>query len=407
MRSCLRIVLMSLTFTGWAVVASAGQDAKPPQNDDCLACHADPDLKRSDNTSLAVDARSLGESTHAPLACIDCHEDLASVSEFPHAERLAPAACSSCHDDAQTNYGAGIHAQARQAGRGLAATCADCHGTHDIRASSDPASRTTKLNLTATCAACHGNADVIAKGHIQAGNIVALYEDSIHGTALTESGMVVAPSCVDCHSSHEIRRKSEAGSSIHASTVPATCGKCHKGIEQQFSRGVHGGALAAGKADAPQCVTCHTAHSIRRADSEPWRLGVTEECGTCHAKVVDSFRRTFHGKVNQLGFGTAATCADCHSAHEVLPSAALRSTAPGATLVTTCGKCHEGANERFVQYDPHPDPNDYARSPLLWWANRLYTVLITGCFSFFAAHSGLWFFRSRRSRQARKSHDHS
>jgi hypothetical protein len=89
----------------------------------------------------------------------------------------------------------------------------------------------------------------------------------------------------------------------------------------------------------------------------------------------------------------------------VLPSATLTSSVARPNLVATCGKCHEGSNERFVQYDPHPDPTNYDRSPLLWWANRVYTVLIAGCFSFFAVHSGLWFLRSRRARRSGGGHD--
>ena len=62
----------------------------------------------------------------------------------------------------------------------------------------------------------------------------------------------------------------------------------------------------------------------------------------------------------------------------------------------TCAKCHQGANESFVKYDPHPNPRNYARSPVMWWVNSFYTVLIAGCFGFFGLHSALWFRRSWR-----------
>ncbi len=68
------------------------------------------------------------------LACVDCHADLATLAEFPHAEKLKPAQCATCHDKAVAAYDTGVHAQARRAGGNLAAaTCADCHGSHDIR----------------------------------------------------------------------------------------------------------------------------------------------------------------------------------------------------------------------------------------------------------------------------------
>ncbi|MGE3512387.1 MAG: cytochrome c3 family protein, partial [Vicinamibacterales bacterium] len=191
----------------------------------------------------------------------------------------------------------------------------------------------------------------------------------------------------------------DPNSPVFETQVPSTCGTCHQGVADAYRGGIHAAALADGNPAAPQCATCHTAHTIQRIDSEPWKLSVTNECGACHSQVVDSFRRTFHGKVNQLGFGSAAACADCHGAHGVQPASNPASTIAPGNLVTTCAKCHAGANARFVEYDPHPDPRNYARSPVLWWANRLYTVLIAGCFGFFALHSGLWFWRSRRERR--------
>jgi hypothetical protein len=87
-------------------------------------------------------------------------------------------------------------------------------------------------------------------------------------------------------------------------------------------------------------------------------------------------RRTFHGKVTELGFTRVAACSDCHGAHAILPASNPASLVAKTHLVETCGKCHQGANEKFVAYDPHPDPSNYQRSAVLWWANRFYWVLI-------------------------------
>ncbi len=70
----------------------------------------------------------------------------------------------------------------------------------------------------------------------------------------------------------------------------------------------------------------------------------------------------------------------------------------------TCAACHADANARFVQYDPHPNPRDYARTPALWWANRFYWALIPTCFLFFGVHSGLWFWRSRQEQRGHRKH---
>lgn len=393
----MRIMLGASLAAVWLAavpVASRAEQASPAANDDCLACHADPAAARADRTSVAVDAASFTRSVHGPLACVECHQDLAALKEYPHPDRLERARCAACHDTAQQKYAGSVHAEARRNGRTLAASCVDCHGTHDIRPASDPASPTHHLNLPGTCAKCHGNREIIARGHIRIGDVASKFHDSIHGRALERSGLTVAPSCVDCHGNHDVRRSRDPSSQIFHANVPATCGRCHVGIVRRYEISVHAAALKRADSRAPVCVDCHTAHAIQRVDSEPWRLEAARECGTCHADVVESFTRTFHGKVTQLGFTRVAACADCHGAHDILPASNPASMVAPARLVSTCGRCHAGANASFVKYDPHPNPHDYRRGPLLWWINRFYTILIAGCFGFFGLHSALWFRRS-------------
>ncbi|MGC4084288.1 MAG: cytochrome c3 family protein [Vicinamibacterales bacterium] len=95
----------SLLFLGVAAAAFAQpQSVKPPGNDDCLACHGDADAKRENGTSIAVDQTVFTDSKHGPLACVDCHKDLATLQEFPHAEKLAKVNCASCHDEEGAKY---------------------------------------------------------------------------------------------------------------------------------------------------------------------------------------------------------------------------------------------------------------------------------------------------------------
>jgi predicted CXXCH cytochrome family protein len=313
----MRIRIGSVVAAAWLFASPAAADQsspKPPANEDCLACHGE-----------HVDSKQFAKSTHGPLACVDCHAELAKITEFPHADKVAKVSCATCHDD-----------------------------------------------------------------------IASKYHDSIHAWAKEKAGLVMAPACADCHGKHDIRPHTDSESRVFRATVPSTCGRCHAGIKEQFDRGVHAAKLKIGDPRAPACADCHTAHTIQRADTEKWRLAVTAECGTCHAQVVDSFRRTFHGKVTEMGFTAVATCSDCHGAHDILPPGNSASTVSKARLVETCGRCHRGANERFVKYDPHPNPSDYQRSAVLWWANRFYWVLIPGCFGFFGVHSALWFWRGRK-----------
>ena len=320
-----RLCLALAAFGVIATASDAGQSPKAPTNDDCLACHNDPDVTRADGRTIAVDARRFEASVHGPLACVDCHADLTTLAEFPHPDDLKNVGCAGCH-----------------------------------------------------------------------GDIGSKYHDSIHAWAKEKAGLVVAPTCTDCHGHHDIRAKTDAASRVFRANVPATCGRCHDGITQRYDAGVHGLALMQGVARAPVCNDCHTAHSIQRADTDAWRLSVTAECGSCHDDSRRTFRDTFHGQVTSLGFVRVAACADCHGAHDILPASNPASTVAAAQLVATCGRCHAGANASFVQYDPHPNPQNHARSAALWWANRFYWVLIPGCFGFFGLHSILWFWRSMR-----------
>ena len=98
---------------------------------------------------------------------------------------------------------------------------------------------------------------------------------------------------------------------------------------------------------------------------DAWKLEVVRECGSCHTQSLRTYRDTFHGQVTLLGFTRVARCSDCHGSHDILPvSDPGASVAPGR-IVTTCQKCHPLANASFAKYDPHADPKDKTRNPLL------------------------------------------
>jgi hypothetical protein len=277
--------------------------------------------------------------------------------------------CLTCHED-QKAIATSTHGPL---------SCVDCHSALTTATEFPHATPLDKVK----CASCHDD-------------IGSKYHDSIHAWAKEKAGLVAAPACADCHGKHDVKAHTDTASRVYRTRIPETCGSCHAGIKETFDKGIHAAMLKKGDSRAPSCADCHTAHTIQRADSDKWRLSVTAECGSCHAKVVDSFRNTFHGKVTELGFTRVAACADCHGAHEILPASNPASMVSKARLVETCSRCHAGANERFVAYDPHPNPRDYNRGKVLWYANAFYWTLIPGCFGFFGLHSGLWFYRSRK-----------
>lgn len=382
-------ILIPLVLGGLVLALPARSVPPAPTNDDCFACHDDATAQRADGTSIAVAGKDFGASVHgeAGLSCTDCHADLAKA-ELPHAEKLAPPECSTCHEDVVTAYRASVHGSGPKG-----AHCADCHTAHAIRTSKDAASPTYDPNIPKTCGRCH----VQGKPKDQTGP--SSFEDSIHGKALTEKGLVVAPDCADCHGHHDIRKVSDPQSRVHRTNVPRDCGKCHEGIERQYAQGVHGVALAAGSPKAPVCTDCHSAHGIRAASVPGWRLDVLRECGDCHEQSRATYRETFHGQVTSLGFERVATCSDCHSAHAIFKKDDPRSTVSAGQLLATCRKCHPTARASFTQYDPHADPHDRERSPQVYYTTLFMQVLLGGVFTFFGLHTILWFPRSLRVRR--------
>ena len=64
----LGLALATCLFLGFAAAAEAQPQAvKPPANDDCLACHGDPDAKRENGTAIGLDDKVFAASTHGPL----------------------------------------------------------------------------------------------------------------------------------------------------------------------------------------------------------------------------------------------------------------------------------------------------------------------------------------------------
>jgi DnaJ-class molecular chaperone len=396
-----------------------------------------------------VDAQALEGSTHGPLECVACHKTAAA----PHDERLAPVSCAGCHDKARAAlatgahgarrardgrpavacvschgthqarpaaslstdtcatchasqvqaYKASVHGVSRRRGDSEAATCRSCHGAaHDALARSDPRSPVYHLSLPRTCAQCHGDPALAERHGIRVGNVYQLYMDSIHGRAVSRSGLLVSANCSDCHGSHGIRPRTDPASRVFRGRIPQTCGACHAGIQTTYAASVHGARAVKGDGPAAVCTDCHSAHQIRRVEAAPWQLDVIRECGTCHAEELRSYRDTFHGKVTALGLTRVAKCSDCHGSHAILPASDPKSTVSPARLVETCRQCHLRATPGFAQFDPHANPGDRARFPLLYWANRFMTVLLVGTLSFFGLHTALWFPRSLVERLRRR-----
>ena len=366
-------------------------------SDGCLTCHGKSGKNRSAPTTrkLVLDTAALKKSVHADADCTDCHTQLADAdASKPHAKKLGLPSCDSCHEDAAKTYKGSVHGRAQAGGKQDMALCADCHGAHDIVKVKDRNSRVFKMNLPFTCAKCHQNAELGKKHKMHYPQAAKFYMESIHGRGLIKDGLIVAPSCTDCHGSHDIQRDSHPRSPVHHANVPATCGKCHVGIQEIYIKSVHGKMLAKKTGRAPVCVDCHSAHKITKPGKGVFKLQSDERCGKCHQDRLKRYRETYHGRAIALGQSKVAACYDCHGHHDVLPASDPASHLSKKNLLGTCRKCHEDAGPQFTGYMTHADHSDRQKYPRLYWAYVVMTALLLGVFAFFGLHTILWFVRS-------------
>ena len=378
---------------------------------DCLECHADEELEAEDGRRMYVAAETLSASVHEGYACTECHSDIAEV---PHEEELAPVACQTCHEESQAEYRSGVHGAAERRGDPDAPSCADCHGSHGIRGADDSASMVHPKNQPETCARCHADPKLVKRHPITVSAPVAAYKQSGHYRALTEPGSSSAPTCSNCHGTHDLKPSRDPLSPIHWQNVPATCGKCHDGILEVFQESVHGVASAAGEREAPVCTDCHGEHEIRgpkdpKSSVYPSHISKTT-CVWCHesARIVSKYNLpshrlstyldSYHGLADRAGSSVVANCASCHGIHDIRPSEDPRSSIHVGNLPETCGKCHPGVGENVALGSVHVDGGrEDGGSRFVYLVTQFYIMLIVSTIGGMLVHNGFDFARKFRA----------
>ncbi|HTL68872.1 MAG TPA: hypothetical protein VL200_14505 [Lacunisphaera sp.] len=378
--------------------AAANAPAVVVPNSECMDCHEAEFKARKKGGApewIGVRPEIFAKSVHAKLNCVDCHD---TIKETPHASKLPHAQCASCHADATAQYARSIHGLSHQMGASDAASCASCHGSHDIVPVKQADSPVFKLNLPVTCGKCHDNPKLTKEYRIGQTEAAGRYLDSIHGRALMKMGLVVAPSCNDCHGVHDIKRSIDKDSHSNHANIATTCGKCHLGIEKIYDASVHGQLLAKGDKQGPVCTDCHSAHDIEKPATAHFKALSDQSCGKCHQDRLQHYNETYHGKAMALGrpnvASDVAACYDCHGHHDVFPVSDPRSRLSKEKIVGTCAQCHAGVNAKFTQYQPHANPLDKVNYPVLNKVFLFMTALLIGTFGFFGLHTVFWLFRS-------------
>jgi cytochrome b subunit of formate dehydrogenase len=356
-------------------------------SEDCVMCHEE----SSHGTEYGAD---ISHSIHQDLECLDCHADKDTA---PHDETstflVGCEGCRNCHEDASQQYIA--HGRAEIGTCGDMPQCTDCHGDHDILPSSVKLSKTHPVNLPATCGKCHENLDITKKYDILIDNPIAIYEASVHGMA-AKGGVYLAATCNDCHSTggtaHKILSPGHPDSAINHFNIPDTCGKCHKGVENDFMEGVHGKLVSRGETDAPVCTNCHGEHGIISPDDPRSPVSsarlAEETCSPCHESAVlnakyglqagrlATFIDSYHGLKSKAGDTHVANCASCHGVHCILPSSDPLSTVNPKNLQHTCGDCHPGISEKMAAMPIHGVTGEGLRTPLADLVENIYIIAI-------------------------------
>jgi hypothetical protein len=405
-------LLRSLALCAAAVLFAAG-GAVAQSDETCFECHNDPELTGSAGDTLYVDSERFTTSVHAEagLECVSCHADLAGFEDWPHAERLEKVDCSICHGEPYELWNAGVHGQAASDKGDLdAASCAGCHGKHYILPVSDPNSQVYPSMLPETCLHCHGDPKMAGKHDgMGSSDIASMYLESVHGKALTESGLVISATCSSCHGSHKVLKLSEM-----LPKIPETCGQCHAPIYQDYIQGVHGENYLAGNQDVPVCTDCHGEHNIRSPEDPESSVSpqkVAASCSRCHedmslttkyglpADRLGSFNNTYHGIALSLGDVRVANCASCHGFHNIRPSSDPRSMTNPANLHNTCGTCHPNARENFAEGKIHIQ-NSREENIGAWLVKRVYVIFIAGLIGGFIAYITVDLIAHRRRKKA-------
>ncbi len=218
-------------------------------NQACLKCHNQkPETAgRVPGQAPYVDPDHYRQSVHATIACTQCHEDVQpgnKPSVIVGGRELAKKvdkSCQKCHADIAKVYETSSHGKLFQEGKETA-LCSDCHGSHNIRKTSDPESLVYPLNSVQTCVKCHGY------------KYEETYEESFHGRAV-HLGSLTAATCVSCHGSHGILGPEDPASSVNKANVPETCAQCHLKARPNFSNGTEHAEL---KPEGPGATTYWT-----------------------------------------------------------------------------------------------------------------------------------------------------
>jgi len=199
------------------------------------------------------------------------------------------------------------------------------------------------------CGTCHDDA-------------VEAINNGVHGIEFGEKSPD-SPTCSQCHGVHNIYSPDDPRSMVSKLNQPKTCAKCHADRDivernhipffdpvSHYEKSIHGQLTLGGNLDAATCSDCHGAHDIHSAyaaNSKVYKTNIPETCSQCHKKEYDEYRISVHAKALVRGAGDAPVCTDCHGEHNILnPTNPKAPTYKTHIAEEVCSPCH--ASERLA-----------------------------------------------------------
>jgi cytochrome b subunit of formate dehydrogenase len=289
----------------------------------CSDCHGEHTIKAITNKE------SLVSRQNEEVICLKCHLDNPDVRKL-----VSPSAAFI------KGYDLSVHGKAMKAGKTDAATCSDCHGSHEMQKGSDPNSFVSKTRIAETCGKCHSE-------------IENTYKESEHGKALAK-GVISSATCTDCHGEHTILSPGDPKSATAASNI-------------------------SGKV----CTPCHSSVKLTQKYGMP-------------GQRYESFADSYHGLAAKGGDVEVANCASCHGFHDIKSSIDPKSKTNKANLVATCGSCHPGANLNFTKGNVHLTTKQ-EDNPVLYFISTGYVILIVLIISGMLLHNILDFVKKSKT----------
>jgi len=196
------------------------------------------------------------------------------------------------------------------------------------------------------CFTCHDDPSLTKE---RAGKKVSLYvkpnslDHSVHKSML----------CASCHIDAAVAEFP------HPETLkPVDCGTCHIDAKEKYFRGIHGRAFLANEKYAPTCKECHGTHEILKSDdpkSRTYKMNIPVLCGSCHKEgapvaraynisehnILENYSEGIHGQgLYKKGLIVSATCNNCHGNHLILPHTNVSSSISPKNIAATCMQCH-------------------------------------------------------------------